>query len=137
MAVTYRTKRIVEFCDTDMAGIMHFAAFFRYMESAEHELLRSWGFSIFDSFDGQSFSFPRVHAACEYFAPARSEDLLDITVAVERVGSKSIAYGFLFQRGEAEIARGNITCVCCRITAENPPESMAIPPLLAEKLRGG
>ena len=30
-----------EFCDTDMAGIVHFANFFRFMESAEVEFLRS------------------------------------------------------------------------------------------------
>ena len=37
----FRTTRRVEFGDTDMAGIVHFANFFRYMESAETEFLRS------------------------------------------------------------------------------------------------
>ncbi|MHC4772214.1 MAG: acyl-CoA thioesterase, partial [Planctomycetota bacterium] len=30
--------RRVEFHDTDMAGIVHFTAYFRFMETAEHEL---------------------------------------------------------------------------------------------------
>ena len=38
---TFTTTRRVEFGDTDMAGIMHFANFFRFMESAETEFLRS------------------------------------------------------------------------------------------------
>jgi acyl-CoA thioester hydrolase len=46
MPEPYRTTRLVEFHDTDMAGIMHFASFFVYMESAEHELLRSMGLSV-------------------------------------------------------------------------------------------
>ena len=29
--------------DTDMAGIVHFTAYFRYMETAEHELFRTLG----------------------------------------------------------------------------------------------
>ena len=40
MADPFRTTRLVEFGDTDMAGIVHFANFFRYMESAEHAFLR-------------------------------------------------------------------------------------------------
>ena len=42
----FRVKRRVEFADTDMAGIVHFSAFFVYMEQAEHELLRSLGLSV-------------------------------------------------------------------------------------------
>ena len=30
----FRTTRMVEFSETDMAGIVHFANFFRYMEAA-------------------------------------------------------------------------------------------------------
>lgn len=40
---SFQTSRRVEFCDTDMAGIVHFANFFRYMEAAEHELFRNLG----------------------------------------------------------------------------------------------
>ena len=36
-------RRRVEFRDTDAAGIAHFSAFFFWMESAEHELLRAAG----------------------------------------------------------------------------------------------
>ena len=36
MTDEFRTTRMVEFFETDMAGIMHFSTFFRYMESAEH-----------------------------------------------------------------------------------------------------
>jgi len=46
MPEPFQTSRLVEFHDTDMAGIMHFASFFIYMESAEHELYRSLGLSI-------------------------------------------------------------------------------------------
>ena len=35
MTNPFRTTRRVEFADTDMAGIVHFANFFRFMEAAE------------------------------------------------------------------------------------------------------
>jgi len=36
------TSRRVEFVDTDMAGIVHFTNFFRYMEQARIGFLRKW-----------------------------------------------------------------------------------------------
>ena len=41
MACEYRHLRMVEFADTDMAGIVHFSRYFRYVEEAEHAFLRS------------------------------------------------------------------------------------------------
>ncbi|MBL8848408.1 MAG: acyl-CoA thioesterase, partial [Planctomycetaceae bacterium] len=37
------SQRRVQFSETDMAGIVHFANFFRWMEEAEHEYFRSLG----------------------------------------------------------------------------------------------
>ena len=96
MSTPFYTSRLVEFADTDMAGIIHFAAYFRYMESAEHELLRSMGFSVYSEIDGVPVSFPRVAAACEFDSPSRCEDMLDIAVTVRHVGNTSVTYGFDF-----------------------------------------
>ena len=46
MTTPFTTTRRVEFGDTDMAGIMHFANFFRFMESAETSFLHSLGLSV-------------------------------------------------------------------------------------------
>src|SRR3989304_10214988 len=94
MAAPFHTRRLVEFADTDMAGIMHFSAYFRYMESAEHELLRSLGFSVYTEIDGVPVSFPRVAATCEFDSPARGEDSLDIAVSIRHVGNTGIPQGF-------------------------------------------
>ena len=42
----FTTTRRVEFCDTDMAGIVHFSTFYKWMEQAEHDYFRSLGLSI-------------------------------------------------------------------------------------------
>src|SRR6266542_1098059 len=85
----FRTKRRIEFGDTDMAGIVHFANFFRFMESAECEFLRSRGLSVKLDWEGQAIGFPRVSASCDYIQPARFEDLLDVAVSIDRIGTKS------------------------------------------------
>ena len=135
MTAPFRTRRLVEFSDTDMAGIMHFSAFFRYMEAAEHELLRSLGFSVYSEIDGAAVSFPRVAASCQYRSPARCEEVLDIAVTVRRVGTKSVTYGFAFSHDGREVAEGEMTSVCCRVDHGKPPVSMAIPAAIADKLR--
>jgi 4-hydroxybenzoyl-CoA thioesterase/acyl-CoA thioester hydrolase len=131
----FHTTRLVEFSDTDMAGIMHFSAYFRYMEAAEHELLRSIGLSVYSEVDGAAISFPRVAAACQYSSPVRCENVLDICVAVRRVGTKSVTYNFAFSHQGREVAAGEMTSVCCRVEHGKPPVSIPIPDQFAQKLR--
>lgn len=117
----FRTQRRVEFCDTDMAGIVHFANFYRYMEAAEHEFLRSRGLSVVLDWEGEHLGFPRVSAACDFNKPARFEQVIDITVRIERLGSKSISYAFEFFHGPDLLARGKLTCVCCLVPGDGGP----------------
>ncbi len=131
MPTPFRTSRMVEFADTDMAGIMHFSAFFRFMEAAEHALVRSLGLSIFglpDPDGGDALiSFPRVSARCDYHSPARCEDALDVEVMVEKLGASSVTYGFHFYLDGEEIAVGQMTSVCCRLKNGQKPEPLPIP----------
>ena len=135
MPEPFHTSRLVEFHDTDMAGIMHFASFFLYMESAEHELYRSLGQSLHTEVDGELISYPRVSVACDYSSPARCEEVLDIAISVTRIGVKSISYEFHFTREGTLVATGKMTCVCCRVTPGKPPVSRPIPADVVEKLR--
>ena len=123
----FRTTRRIEFGDTDMAGIVHFANFFRFMEAAECEFLRARGLSVKMDWEGQAIGFPRVSATCDYVKPAHFEDILDIAVKIERVGTKSVTYGFEFSCDGEMIARAKVTSVCCRIGTDNAIEGIEIP----------
>src|SRR6266481_3046213 len=115
MTEPFRTTRRMEFADTDMAGIVHFANFFRFMEAAEVEFLRSRGVSVFMPWEGQKVSFPRVAASCDFVKPARFEDVLEISVSIQRIGRKSVTYGFEFTLAGELVARGQITSACCLV----------------------
>ncbi len=123
----FRVSRIVEFGETDMAGIVHFSNFFRYMESAECALLRSLGLGVKIEWEGQTLGFPRVAATCDYKSPARFEDVLDIDVRVARIGAKSVTYVFEMSCQGRAVASGRVTSVCCRILGERRWESIEIP----------
>ena len=47
------TTRRIEFADTDMAGLVHFARFFVFMETAEHAFLRAAGAPGLPAYSGQ------------------------------------------------------------------------------------
>jgi 4-hydroxybenzoyl-CoA thioesterase/acyl-CoA thioester hydrolase len=135
MAAPFKTQRRIEFCETDAAGIAHFSAFFPYMEQAEHAMFRQLGLSVVLKDEQGVLSWPRVKAACEYRGAVKFEDLLDISVAVARLGTRSATYAFEFTHEGRVVATGSVTSVCCRIVPGEPPRSVSIPDWIAEKLR--
>jgi 4-hydroxybenzoyl-CoA thioesterase/acyl-CoA thioester hydrolase len=127
------TRRRVEFRDTDAAGIVHFSAFFFWMESAEHELLRAAGVHVVDRLPsddtGESVtaSWPRVSAACDYKAAIRFGDEVDIQVGIEDIGHSSITFSFRFEHEGIWVAQGRIVAVRCVMRPGRKPEPVAIP----------
>jgi YbgC/YbaW family acyl-CoA thioester hydrolase len=130
---TFHTQRRVEFADTDMEGIVHFARFLVYMETAEHQFLEAAGTSVVSEQDGRRIGWPRVAVACQYERPARFGDTLEIEVRVARKGRRSMTYGFSFRRDGELLARGQTTAVCCEL-ADGALRSIEIPPAIADKL---
>ena len=98
MPSEFRLVRRVEFADTDMAGIMHFANFFRFMEAAEHAFLRSLGSSVHAVVDGRTIGWPRVRATCDYRRPLRFEDEVEVRLLVREKREKSLTYDFVFRK---------------------------------------
>jgi 4-hydroxybenzoyl-CoA thioesterase/acyl-CoA thioester hydrolase len=135
MSEPFCTTRRVEFRDTDAAGIAHFSAFFFYMESVEHELLRHLGLSVLWADDSGPISWPRVSVSCDYSGAARFEEVLDVTLRVARLGAKSVTYEFEFACDGRRIATGRTVAVCCRVPHGAAPQSITIPEPIAAKLR--
>jgi len=126
-------SRIVQFAETDLAGIAHFANFFRWMEEAEHAYFRSVGLSVRTEYQEMEIGWPRVSTACEFFAPARFEDQLQMAVRIAKMGEKSISWEVEFSRDGTRLALGKTTSVCC-IWSNKGLQSIAIPPEIRLKL---
>ena len=128
MAAQFVTRRRVEFGDTDMAGIIHFSSYYRYMEEAEHSFFRSLGLSVMQKReDGVVVGWPRVSASCSFEAPARFEDELEIQVSVERKGVKSLTMRYEFFNAQRRVAHGRMKIACCLCRHDGPLESIPIP----------
>lgn len=137
MPCEYKVRRRVEFSETDMAGIVHYSNFFRYMEAAEHEFIRSLGFSVVTRQVDPSVGWPRVRAECDYRQPLRFEDEFEVHLLVAVKHSKSLSYQFRIRKlngpAPVEVARGALTVVCVHHAAGGM-KAATIPPELAARI---
>lgn len=112
----FRATRRVEFNETDLAGIVHFSNFFRYMETVEGAFYRSFGQSVILRGHGEPLGLPRVHADCDYFKPLRFEEVFEMHLLVKEKREKAITFQIRFRRVEPgpveEVAVGHVTAVC-------------------------
>ena len=117
MPFEFKLTRRVEFAETDMAGIVHFANFYRMMEATEHAFFRSLGFTIHGHDPMSATGWPRVSASCDFRAPLRFEDEVDIHLLVAEVRTRSIRYVFVFRKvaDGSEVARGSVVAVCASV----------------------
>jgi 4-hydroxybenzoyl-CoA thioesterase/acyl-CoA thioester hydrolase len=131
----FHTKRRIEFADVDLAGFVHFSRFFIFMETAEHEFLRSLGTSVHTHIDGEEIGWPRLAAYCEYLKPVQFEDVLDIEVAVKRKGNTSMTYQFFFRKGKTLVAQGEVSSICCKIHPHHGLKPIPIPAFIANRIQ--
>lgn len=108
------TQKTVDFHETDMAGIMHFSNFFKWMEIAEHHFFRSLNIPLILKEASVLKGWPRVRARCEYHAPIYFEDCVEIILFIEEILSRAIRYQFKFYKlkdnePKEHIATGGLT----------------------------
>src|SRR5436190_23976214 len=106
MPTEFSITRRIQFAETDMAGIVHFANYFRWMEEVEHAFFRSVGLSISMQHDGLHIGWPRVSTACDFMGPVRFEDDVELKLRVVKVGEKSFSYEVEYSVGGRQVALG-------------------------------
>ena len=116
MSPHYIATHRVEFYETDLAGIVHFANFYRYMEQAEHSFFRSLNLKIHGTqLNGIVFGWPRVSATCSFKSPAFYEDELQICLTVTRLTRRSLTISYEFRREVVQLAVGEMKTAYCTI----------------------
>jgi YbgC/YbaW family acyl-CoA thioester hydrolase len=124
----FRYPRRVQFYETDLAGMVHFSWYLRYMEEAEHAMWREAGLSILPA--GSEIGFPRVAASVDYHAPLKFEDLFEVRIRVEAISRRTFRYGARIMRGDIKIATGSMTAAC---VSRHPLQAIDIPDDIASR----
>ncbi len=132
MAYEHTSTRRIEFSETDMAGLVHFSNFFKYMETAERDFFEAAGVDLINTQPGELVGWPRARAECKFTAPLRFGDSIDIHLAVKAIKDRSIDYQFrIFRKNEdgsrTQAAKANITTILTRLTDSGDLQSVEIP----------
>lgn len=129
----YRIEERVRWGDVDAARIIFYGAYIRFFEFAETELFRAVGLPYGVMFDELDVWLPRAHLECDFRRAARLDDLLEVSVFVGRVGTKSLRLDFEVRRvGEEElIAVAHFVLVAVR---RDTFDSVAVPEELKRRL---
>jgi acyl-CoA thioester hydrolase len=125
MPSEYRLKRRVQFYETDMAGIVHYSWFFRYLEEAEHAMWREAGLSIAG---GSEISWPRVEASFQYHRPLKFEDEFEVHLRIVGKDARTIRYEGVISKGDERMATGTLVVKCASKRPGEPMHSIDIPP---------
>lgn len=107
----YAAYERVGFSDTDAQGVVYYGRYMPYFDLSRTEYHRHLGRPHLDNVD-----FAMRAVTVEYFAGARFDDLLEIFVRIERIGTTSITYDHAAYRldadGDTLMATAHATLVC-------------------------
>jgi acyl-CoA thioester hydrolase len=134
--MNYRFSVRVYYEDTDAAGIVYYANYFRFMERARTEWLRALGYEQDEVRRRYGLVFVVRHAEADYLRPARFNALLWVDCNLTERGRSSLVIGqdVYRQRDEKLLCRGSVQLVCVDIERFRP---MAIPAEIVEKMNEG
>lgn len=103
--------------DTDMAGIVYYANYLRYIERARSDWVREIGIdqnAMRD--DGLVFAVRRVEA--DYLSSARFDDELQVETSVQQVTGARLVMEQVVKRGQERLFEAVVTIVCVTDTGQ-------------------
>ncbi|HAV14287.1 MAG TPA: 4-hydroxybenzoyl-CoA thioesterase [Opitutae bacterium] len=131
MIFEHTSTRRIEFSETDMAGLVHFSNFFRYMETAERDFFEAAGVDLINTKPGEVVGWPRARAECKFSAPLRFGETIDIHLAVKSMKDRSIDYQFrIFRRNadgtRTQAGKGHMTTILTELTTSGDLRSIEL-----------
>lgn len=98
--------------DTDGGGIVYYANYLKFLERARTEWLRSLGFAQSQLAREPGIVFAVRSMQLDYHRPARLDDELSITCALEKRGAASLAFAQQVLRGEELLVTAHVRIAC-------------------------
>jgi acyl-CoA thioester hydrolase len=129
-AVTVLAHR-VRYHEVDQQGVMFNARYFEIADVAQIEYFRVLGWDL-GQLNRSGFDPAVVHVNANFSAPARFDELLDITIECLEVGSSSFTLDYSISRGGTNVA--NFTIVHVNVDTRSG-KAVNIPDEIATALR--
>jgi acyl-CoA thioester hydrolase len=107
----HRKEIRVYYEDTDMAGIVYYANYLRFIERARSDWVREVGIDQLAMKEaGVVFAVRRVEA--DYISPARFDDILEVRTTLDSLSSARMVMAQEVWRGDVLIFTAKVLIVC-------------------------
>ncbi|WP_093972713.1 tol-pal system-associated acyl-CoA thioesterase [Boseongicola aestuarii] len=109
--MSHRMTLRVYYEDTDLAGIVYYANYLKFIERGRTEYVREIGLdqTKLKADQGIVFAVRRVEA--DYLAPAKFDDVLDVVTTLERASGARLVMRQVVERGGAVLFEALVTLV--------------------------
>lgn len=103
----FRCHVKVRYAETDQMGVLHHSLWPVYWEVARGAFMASLGFPYGELERERGIYFPVTSLGAEIVAPARYDDLIDLTCRVAELGRVKLRFAYEGRRGGELLARGH------------------------------
>jgi acyl-CoA thioester hydrolase len=113
--------------DTDAGGIVYYANYLKFFERARTEWMRALGIGQQVLLEEHGAMFVVKDASADYHAPAKLDDTLRLTLAVEKIGRASVSFLQQAWRDDCLLntARFRVGCVDAALRPRALPPEVA------------
>lgn len=128
MATPFTFPVRIYYEDTDAGGVVYYANYLKFMERARTEWLRAHGFEQDQLIEEYGVIFAVRSANISYQAPARFNDLLEVSATLLKVGRASLSLTQEVRRAGEEQVLCEATVKAASLDAERfRPKAMPAP----------
>ena len=117
--------------DTDAGGIVYYANYLKFFERARTEWLRALDVNQHTLLAEHDTLFVVKSVSAEYHAPAKLDDVIKLTLGIQKLGRASVAFQQQAWCGEQLLNSAQVTIAC----VDTAMRLRAIPPAVAEQMR--
>jgi len=117
--MTHRHTLRVYYEDTDLAGIVYYANYLKFIERARSEWVRGLGVDQGRLRDEAGIVFAVRRVEADYLRPAKFDDILDVETTLVTLGGARILLRQEVRRGDEVLVAAVVTLVC--LTAGGHP----------------
>ncbi len=109
--MTHRFRLRVYYEDTDLAGIVYYANYLKFIERARTEMVRALGIDQTRLKAERGLVFVVRHLAADYHAPAHFDDELEVQTRVETIGGARLGLVQQVWRADTLLFGADVTLV--------------------------
>ena len=131
MAIVFTWKVRIYYEDTDAGGIVYYANYLKFFERARTEWLRDIDVGQQELLEQHDAMFVVKNVSADYHAPAKLDDVLELTLKIEKLGRASMVFVQQAWCGSTLLNTARVTIAC----VDSALRPRALPAKVAANMR--